>query len=524
VKARSEGSSGDTRSMASVDSDPSVAKLVAGCTSNAEDLLKAANHLQKEGMYSIAYGMAALSLEEVGKSELLEITHLVQKDRSPPSWPSNWSDDHVKKLFWALWSPAFGREAITKDLIESRRGLASKIHETRLLGLYAPIDDSGKPVPREVASQDASMTLIKMAEARLKLQASKSPRKLQKDDKVIMDWFLTATDDPERRVMILGPKSMEKWAELGDSIAWMSWLKDQFDQADMEGLVATEREKKRPEPSGDEPDQPKWKVRIRLVSQSHSVRREHLAWWNEIQTWIKFYPVSGKPNHLDVEFSFSKSVSVLGLWDLSFGVSQKLVAALNIGTGGVFWWKFAEHISRFYESITDLENPGLELKLERSPALKIGWPPAVLDQGLLANVAACLTELPSPAKQDRSQFVVLYLMGVGLMAKNDIHLRFEGDAYRHFFEAMKIALQIYGGWDGKGDFKPHFMKLFEKFRPSVSENERDRYYQLGGIPVSGVSKNRIVITLTDVVAMKLLCDGYLLRTFAKIANSKIKGE
>src|SRR5579862_6883151 len=50
----------------------------------------------------------------------------------------------------------------------------------------------------------------------------------------------------------------------------------------------------------------------------------------------------------------------------------------RFASGGVFWWQQPTHLSRFYESLIDLEN-NVKAEIGRSPELKIGWPRAVLD-------------------------------------------------------------------------------------------------------------------------------------------------
>jgi hypothetical protein len=47
--------------------------------------------------------------------------------------------------FWALWGPSFGRELITAEQIEERRGLARRLHNTRLAGLYYAGPDATPP-------------------------------------------------------------------------------------------------------------------------------------------------------------------------------------------------------------------------------------------------------------------------------------------------------------------------------------------------------------------------------------------
>jgi hypothetical protein len=68
--------------------------------------------------------------------------------------------------------------------------------------------------------------------------------------------------------------------------------------------------------------------------------------------------------------------------------------ALNIATMGFWWWQMPEQISRYYESIHDLETGG-QLKLERSPSPKIDWGKnRVLTAQDLARTAAVFAAFP----------------------------------------------------------------------------------------------------------------------------------
>ena len=74
------------------------------CLSNAEQHLAAAKALRGLGadFNHIAYHNAVICIEEVGKALILQMTLTAGEKQSTLT---NYLDDHVKKLFWALWSP-----------------------------------------------------------------------------------------------------------------------------------------------------------------------------------------------------------------------------------------------------------------------------------------------------------------------------------------------------------------------------------------------------------------------------------
>jgi hypothetical protein len=111
---------------------------------------------------------------------------------------------------------------------------------------------------------DEAITLIGMAEARLEMErsldfdAAPSP---EGHERAV--WLFEATSDPERRSLIMGHKSMQKLAELGSTRAWVTWLKETFEQNEAETRALMEREMRR---AADDPAtaHDKWLITIRL--------------------------------------------------------------------------------------------------------------------------------------------------------------------------------------------------------------------------------------------------------------------
>ena len=95
--------------------------------------MKAAELLLAQNLCNIVYHLGALALEEIGKSEIVGVMHAAKVRKGQVS--DRHLDDHVRKLFWALWGPSFGHQLISGTQLEAYRGLATNIHETRLQGL-----------------------------------------------------------------------------------------------------------------------------------------------------------------------------------------------------------------------------------------------------------------------------------------------------------------------------------------------------------------------------------------------------
>lgn len=490
----------------------------AACLSHAEDLIKSANRiLSDENLPHIAYHLATLAFEEIGKATLIGLVH-VSDDRKDPNWnPEKFLDDHVKKLFWAFWGPSFGREKITKDQIESLQGLSKGIHEKRLEGLYVELKNEIVNLPREAISKKEAESFLTAANARLELAKLSKYDNAVSDDKIeIMTWFLNATDDTEKRKMIMGAKSMEKLVELGSVHSWIDWLKQQFDEAEAEGLKQAKRELKRKIDDKDIEIE-KWKIKIRFFSSSHSIRPKALNWWNNISTWIKLFPVGNQKNQFIAEFTLPKSVPLQALWWAGWNAARRFIAALNIGSFGCFWWYLPDQTSKFYEKIVDIEAQKTEVRIERSPVLKLDWQRGALSETDLRNTALCFGNLPNNNEGDFGESLGNYMTGLAFLNKSDIHLQFESNAYELFLNAFKMAMKHYKRWDGQSPFANSFEQLCRELQ--ISNEEKEKHIKLFSF-YEKFPPSPTGITLTEVGMIKLICDAFYLLRLREDADRK----
>ena len=315
------------------------------CLKNAEDLVASAKVLQGNGVDHICYHLAVLALEEIGKTLLLQTQFAIAEHGDPEDHPTVVLDEHVKKLFWALWGPAFGREVLTKDHFESYRGLAKTIHQNRLDYLYV---DPTKPVaPQDKLKAGEAENMINFAEAVIGMEKASGAIKFDESRAGLIRWLLAATNDPTKRGFITGQESMEKMAELGSVPKWLEWLREYFENQEAEALALTERELSRLPPTGFEAAEPKWRFKVRLYSESHSIRPQFLKEWNKISKYMLLY-AGGRRDELVCHFILPKATSIDKLLDHGLEVSRVFVTALNIGAGGFFWWYVPKEHFFFY--------------------------------------------------------------------------------------------------------------------------------------------------------------------------------
>ena len=503
------------------DLPPDLVQIHNACLSHARDLINAAKRiLKKRGLSNIAYHLAILALEEIGKAELVMMGYLAKKRDDAATWPEKGLENHVRKLFWALWGPSFGRDLITGEQIEQYRGLAKLIHEKRLRGLYVNPGDDIFVHPRRVVTRTETLNLIKLAYARLKLKTEITPRRLDRREAKNLSWFLEASNDEDQRRLIMGAKSMEKLKELGSPRSWIDWLHDEFKKAEAKGRAQAERELRRVEPAGAEAEKEKWSIKIRFYTNSHSVRQRPLNSWNKVSNWIKLYAVDRKKDQLLAEFIFPKSVSINSLWWVGWGSARRFITALNIGSIGFFWWYIPEQISRFYEDLRDLDE-NAHLAIERQPILKLEHKRGALNEQDINNTALCFGMLPGPNDVKKHKPFDLYLTGLGFLSKNDIHLQFELNAYDCFYRSLKSGMEVFGDWDAAKPFEDAFEAFTKDIIPDAEQRreflELGRQFEIQPCDPKG-------ITLNEVGGMKLLCDAYFLERFRRLAKEKNKEE
>jgi AbiV family abortive infection protein len=301
--------------------DEKIVAAMAACVTHAHDLLNSARAVQTLGHPNIAYHLAALALEEIGRRELLGVQSVTSLATVPPAWPSKHTQDHVKKLFWCSFGAGFVAEQITAKALDQMSRLARTIHETRLLGLDVDHGDDGLSVPAEAINREEAEQLIELAAARLDMAESEKLREhIPQEEIDLQAWFLKAADDPERRRQIMSAASLAKLAELRDARAWVRWLKEQFETAEAEARTAADRELRRTRDLPEKGSKDKWKLRVRILCASHSIRPKVLTAWNAKSDWIKL--VSSKKNELIIEFILRDNVPVEGLWFFGWGLAR----------------------------------------------------------------------------------------------------------------------------------------------------------------------------------------------------------
>lgn len=492
-------------------------RAVQACWSQAEDLIKAAGIVESADLPGIAFHLAVLALEEVGKSEMIQMEAWAALLGNRSECLSKQYDDHLKKLFWAFWGPSMGHELLTAKQAESYRELALSIHDLRLKVLYVNPDNSCQ-MPLEVIPPKEAQNLISMANARLEMSKCDSEGQITTEwwDDIV--WFSEAWQETERAKLIFSKKSMEKLVELKETPVWVHWLHEQFKQGDEAGRNHAQRELNRSEPLPEEADKPKYQMRFRLSSISHKIRPKLLTWWNDGCRWIKLSAGGQKNEQLLVDMIVPKRVSIQSLYWSAWEQIRRFVVTLNMGTRGCFWWSFPEQVSKYYEKLTDLEENS-QLVVERSPSLRIDWKGGLLTESDLSNVRLCLSSIPRPADEEATKPFAHYYTGLAFLCKTDVHLSFEVNAYIEFYKSLSLGFRQYGDWKDGSTFMSAFDAFFSNVLPDVTGvHEYLRFAEMvesGGVFYEG-------LTLQDAGVMKIFCDTYFLSTFRRLVLARIE--
>ncbi|MET4016066.1 AbiV family abortive infection protein [Bradyrhizobium sp. S3.2.12] len=488
--------------------DAALIAAMNACVAHARDLLSSAQAVLVAGHPNIAYHLAALALEEIGRRALLGVQAISEAATVPPAWPKKHEQDHVKKLFWCFFGGGFFSQEITAVRLEEMSGVAQRIHDTRLMGLYVDSDGEALSIPSEAITAEQAGRLIRLAEASLAMaEAEKMRDEVPQEEIDLQAWFLGATDDAEKRKQIFSKASLTKLAELKDTRAWGRWLKDQFDKADADGRLAAERELERSRNAPDEKTKDKWQLRVRIICASHSIRPKVLSGFNSKSNWIKLSAVSGKKDQLLVDFILGDNVPVQALWYFGWGIARSFVVALNIGTMGFWWWRMPEQISRYYETLRDIEN-GQELRLERQPSLKIDWGEnRALTEDDLGRAAMVFAALSKTARSDKSKALDYYIGGLTFLSLNDVHWQCQVQSFGNFFQSLRAMMAEHNDWQPNAPFEPAVLKFLDSLFPEM--DERERYAELCRAFDSD-QLTGVVVTLKEVSFIKLFCDAYFL--------------
>ncbi|WP_299528835.1 AbiV family abortive infection protein [Ulvibacterium sp.] len=486
------------------------------CLTNAEDAIRTAEELENKGVNHIAFQLLVFSLEEIGKVFVGWYQFNAKETWGKEAYNIP-MDDHIKKLFWAIWGPSFTNEKFTSQQMEEIKEMASNLHTRRLSVMYTELSDT-VPSSAKISNEELG-TYLKMTRSRLELAKLEGEVDTNLNDSSQEDikWFMETSNHPERRKFIFGHQSQEKLIELGEVKDWLNWLKEHFTNEEKELKQILKRELEKSVDTVENKFEPKWKITIKVVSKSHSIRQNVLNKFNSKSDQIKFKKGAGSHTLL-IDIILGKSIPIQELWHQGWNTSNLIVAALNVGTNGLFYWNLPRNVDKFYEGIRDLESKRkLEAKLHTS--LEIDWSSKRLyfkedEIALTFLVFRYFSETFSS-----QEFVPVnhFLQALGMLAKTDMHLRLEPQCYLNFYLAFKEAIVLNEKTNKQTDIKELGFKLIGNLLKT--RDEYDRVMDIGSELEKNNGKIGTTFTLTEIIGMKQYAGLY----FVTLAARKMYG-
>ena len=480
------------------------------CLDHARDLITSAEMLlpASGGYPNIAYHLAILALEEVGKAGMLG-ARAVTKDGFDTAWMDKRLDSHVWKLMWGVWAPTLSGKIDPKDFEEARH-FAESTHARRMAGLYVDYgEDANLAPPRAAVRPEHATSLLNLAKACLEMESAKGAP-TPGEGREELDWFLATVNDPVGQQRLFSQSFVKKHQEFGgDTRAWVRWARDEFKKIADDEKAHLQRELSR-QASAPGHRKPKWLMKIRIQTPSHSIRQKVLNFWNDRIDSVKLRAVGNKSNDLLFEITIGDHIKVEQLFDFGLSFSRMHLVMLNIGTGGFFWYELSGQAETYYESIRDLEAPRMSVAIGRTSGLAREWMQTgqngqrrervALEEAHLNSAINALAVFGFLPDAEAEPIFGQYLQALALSAKMDLHLIVGNHARNAFMLALRRALVRFGDMKGEDEeVLPVLHRVMEPIIPTVEH--RDKIF--AGLESAGQG------SIGEVIAVKWVTDLYL---------------
>jgi AbiV family abortive infection protein len=489
-------------------------QVADACLKNAEDLVSSADLSLERGSHHIAFHLAVLALEELGKRQIVMLNAMSQSHKGSAFVSPKKLDDHIGKLFWCFFSQYIFMESLDQSKIDEISGMATFLHERRLESLYVDTERSPFVSPKDTVPLEQVENVVLTARSQLEMEKCFTPQPLTSADRRQISWLLDASNNDQLRTFVFSRSSMEKFREIGRFPGWVDWLQTELaaEHEKVASMIQAERERGQ---AGMLEGRSRWQFEVRLAAISHKLKPSELNDWNSRIDCIKFRAGGKKPNQdLIITLLLPDRIRIDGLYLAGKALAEKVMLALNIVTLGFFWWDRPNLTARFTDAFKDIDSNTCII-LNEVPVLALEWKAEYLTDEDLSHVGVAFAYLPSRFSGDVYAPFAWYVDGLGFMASVNVHRRHEAYAFRCFYESYWSALRTLGEADGS--------RSEQVFIESVNVELRDadtlsQLYKLGE-ELSGTSNGQIVATLEDVGKMKLLADIFFIE-WIKRANSE----
>ncbi|WP_316980404.1 AbiV family abortive infection protein [Shumkonia mesophila] len=481
------------------------------CLDQAQGFIDAAERLEGGGWPHIVYHLSLLALEEVGKASMLG-ARMINHTHLDGGWIDRSLDSHRHKLQWAVWSPLV---RIDPADFETARRFAENAHALRLASLYvdAKADPTAPPPSEQVRPEEAQQALS-MARERLEYEREDGIPSGEIDD--LTEWFLDTMADPDQsRLLLSEPFTRQFEAMGGDTRAWVGWAREEVARIDREDRQTLEVELARPAaPEGSA--KPRWRANAVVYTPSHSLRPKVLGHWNDQLQSVQLL-WTGKKDQFVLQLTVHDNEPLGSMAGRIVSLTKLVVACLNIGSIGYFWFERAGFERKMFKEIRDLELNRL-IEIGRGESFwGDGRAVALTDEHIDHAIRCMMAFAPLPEAEAEPIFKP-YFDGLALIAKSDIFYSFDQVARRAFTACLAGALRHYGGWSGKRDeFEASFHEGFKTFMPD-HEHRRQTFRVL--TPEGDTTETPLV----NLRSAKQAADLYLMHTAGRTRRTILDRE
>lgn len=277
-------------------------------------------------------------------------------------------------------------------------------------------------------------------------------------------------------------------------------MKEHFEKEDRELKELLQKELERSAKEKDKDFRPKWKIRFKINSPSHSIRANVLNKFSSNNRFIKF--TKGADNHtLLIDIILGEDVIIQELWHRGWLASSILVAAINVGSNGLFYRNLSVDIDKYYEQIWDLEkNRRLEAKLQTSFQLDWSSKQMYFREEEIAMTLLVFRYFTSSISNKHFEAINYYMEALGMLAKNDVHLRLEPQCLLNFYLAFKTAILKNEELNSHSDIKEVGYKVIERL--ITDRTEFDKVLDLAIELEDNKGKITRQFSLTEIIGMK----------------------
>ncbi|MGE5220182.1 MAG: AbiV family abortive infection protein [Chloroflexota bacterium] len=483
------------------------------CLDHASDLIAAAERvLADDNAYpNIVYHLAILAMKEIGKAGILA-SRAVIGAALDGEWLQKRLDDHVYKLMWAMWSPSMSGGKIDPKDFKDARQFAESTHARRKAGLYVDYsEDDTLAAPSEAVLLGHATSLLKLAKSRLELERYAGiPIPDERNEE--LGWYLVTLGDELGKKRLFSQPFVEKLEEFGgDARAWARWAREEFAKIAAEEQEHLQRELSRQ--ANERGGRPKWIMKVRLQTLSHSLRQKALNFWNDRIDAVKLYHVGNKKNELLLEMTIYDNVTLDHVFDVGMSLSKMYITMLSIGTAGFFWYELSGQGQTYYESIRDLDAPHLEPRIHRVSGLPREWAEDGREPGKRQRVALeeahlnvammCLAAFSRMSDAEAGPIFGEYLKGLMLLSKTDLHLSVEKEARDVFLKTLRRAMQHFGDLS---DVDADLLPVLHRVMAPIIANEEHKNQLFEGLDRQPPTKEG---WLSAAVSAKRVADLYL---------------